>query len=240
MEQLPKSEDSTVSFVYAMSTNILSLQGIYKVGVTSNLERRRKELSSGTASCEEFFISHFVRCRTRVDANRLEAKVKSKLDSDGTRYRNRREFFKVGTSVPLQGCFRECAAELCIEIFENISADPDEILEGSRYSTLNKRNIAVLNKTIQKYYFKGATDLAGLYMLIDSLTTDFSFVSTIHRELYNIEQDSENPKDLLEILCRALSSIGHRQLVDNLLSIAKEDEAENDEIFEWRDMVHRH
>lgn len=238
MEKQSTSNDTKVSYVYAMSTNTLSEIGIYKVGVTSNLERRRKQLSDSTASFEEFFIVHFVRCRTRNEANRLEVWVKKALDAERSRYRRRREFYKVGTAIPLWGCFREGAATLGIEIAENISCDPEEILKEQSGCILDKRNIAVLSETIQKYYLKGASDMAAFYMEMASLTNDLSFACTIYRKLSDFEQPAGQPKDLYEIVYEALLSNGYNEIADKLLNLLKSD-VDDEEIFDWRGMVDR-
>lgn len=168
----------SAGYVYAMSTESLSLRGIYKIGFTGDIDQRREKLSQGTSVPDEFFIEHFVRCPNIADARKLEAWIKNELNNLGARHHKGREFYRVGTTVGLVGCFAQGAKELGIEIIQNVRASPQDILENADDSILSDRNLDSIDPIFRKYYLRGAQDLAALLMLastgrnVDRVTAD--------------------------------------------------------------------
>lgn len=155
----------SVGYVYAMSTDSLSMRGIYKIGSTDDLDRRRKDLSHGTSVPEDFFISCFVRCPTVADARKLENWVQNELNKLGARHHKRREFYRIGTIVGLPGCFSAGAKFLGISIVPNVRACPKDILENDDNFILLHENLESIDSIYHEYYRRGARDLAAMLLL---------------------------------------------------------------------------
>ena len=180
-EQDTKSE---VGYVYAMSTQTLSIAGVFKIGVTNDLHRRKKDLSASTSAPEEFHVAYFVRCKSMQDAKRLESSVKRTLDEEGCTYRPNREFYRLGTVVPLWGCFREGAEALGITIVENIRADPCEIIDETYNEVvISKVHFDAIDTAYRKFYLRGAQDLSGLIMLSELSAEQSELAASIYGRL---------------------------------------------------------
>lgn len=239
-----EGEVDRVGYVYAMSTNLLAREGIYKIGSTVDLEERRLRLSADTSSPEPFHIYWFVRCPSVRDAQKLEKWVHAKLTGMGARYARNREFFRVGTPVGLAGCFTAGAKALGITIRANMRLDPYVVINESHSGySLDLNDLKQLDEIYKKYYCRGAQDLAAMLMSA-FIGTEFSAVCA---NLYSVLSDTVYGRpptsDFSRLVAESLSICGLEEQAETLrmsvrqdLKMKRKDEGEDDTP-DWTDFI---
>ncbi len=94
-------------YVYLASTESYLRNQLVKVGVTNNIERRMRDLSSHSGVAEKFYSHSSFKFLTREDANRVERALLSRLTVENKRPNPNREFFKSNFS------FSKYVREIC-------------------------------------------------------------------------------------------------------------------------------
>lgn len=244
MQERVKAESNEVGYLYIATTGIYSLQGIYKFGVTRDIDRRRKELSRSTAAAEEFFITYFVRCATVPEAKKLESSVKKALKEEGAQIRPRREFYRVGNFLGLVGCIVHSAKVLGIKIVANTRAHPHDIIKSDENTVLLEENLSSIDPIYRSFYLRGAQDLAGLFMLVGGKYGGDALASGIYGRLAGDIVGAPPSGNLIEIVQNAVATVrgreAHEAFLEEVRQCQEDDRAnqffgEADDSCDWSD-----
>jgi hypothetical protein len=167
---MAKNEDqdalpSEVGYVYVASTNTYYQRGIYKVGMTDDIPRRLKDLSSTSGVAEPFFDVVFFRTPSIDEAKRLESEVHKRLDSAGARLQSNREFFRAGTYIGIALCIRKCAKDFGIDLVDNTTCHVESIVKNDDAPVMLIQNLQVLPSQLKRLYLRGARDFVSLMLI---------------------------------------------------------------------------
>ncbi len=160
-------------YVYVMTDGPRGKARHYKIGLSSSVSRRKKELSSQTSASEEFQIVIAWLFPSYEDAKKAEKLVKDKLEAKGLRLRKRFEFFHIENLHVVKDCIEQAARELGCRTYP-VTADALSVIRSLPQAFCTPHDlIRCLPREQRAAYFHGAHDLLTIIcaMSLESISS---------------------------------------------------------------------